>query len=133
MLEKLNKALNIFLAFQLCMLIIGIYCIFAIDGGAYVFVLFGQTIATIIFGIIISHKTDKAMKERYPHISMRYSFNAGNGGFRLSADLNGPMMAEAKRQNDDLACAVIKKQYAILIMCGIVVFSLGILAKIHYA
>ena len=57
---------------------------------AYVFIVFGQSIATTIFGGIMNNLSDKYLLKKYPSVRMEVSVFAGPTGFRVTGDLDGP-------------------------------------------
>lgn len=98
--------------------------------GIYVFIIFGQTIATIIFGIIVSNLTNKYLTKKYPEAKVNVSIFAGLTGFRISGNLDGPLLQQAKLNNDKLAVTIIRKKILLFIFCGAVVVGLTVLASI---
>ncbi len=134
MLYKINRAYHIFFLFQfLCLIGGSLVLLLTPPSGIYVFILFGQTIATIIFGWIISHLSNKHLRAKYPQAEMKVSFFIGLTGFRMTGDLDTPLLQQAKLNQDQLSAVIIKQKMLLLLFCGIVDFGLVSLASVVFS
>ena len=81
-------------AVQAVFLLAGIASVFLSDGWAYVWIIFIQTIITIIAGIVLSNLQD-AYLNRYYHSQFLESLRLGRVNHR-----NAPILREARRRSD---------------------------------
>ena len=98
--------------------------------GIYVFIIFGQTIATIVFGIIVSNLSDKHLVNKYPSAKIKVSWSVGLTGFRITGDLDGSLLQQAKLNDDQLSSLIIRKKTFLIVFCAFVVLFLSGLASI---
>ncbi|MCF2662499.1 hypothetical protein [Pseudoflavonifractor phocaeensis] len=133
MLRKINNAYNIFFVFQFLCLVAGILVLLLTPpSGIYVFIIFGQVIATIIFGIIVSNLSDKHLLDKYPSAAIKVSLSVGLTGFRMKGDLDGPLLEKAKLNDDQLAVLILRKKKYLIVFCAFIAFFLGGLASIVF-
>lgn len=130
--EKLNRAYNLFIAFQIATLAAGILAILLTHSGLYVFLLFGQVIAMIVFSIITSNLSERDLRRKYPEVRPDQSFSAGPGGFRFGVDWRRPLKERAKKSRDQLAQELFRKQEITWVLLILTVIGLYALAAVVY-